>query len=68
MNLLEEVKEGLSKRKGQWKEIAAAVPEVSYSWVAQVGRGKYASEPTYNRLEAVAKHLRSLSKLDGKHG
>lgn len=57
--LLEEVQTGLSARRGQWKRIAAEIPEVSYSWIAQVGRGKYESAPTYIRLQAVARWLRT---------
>ena len=60
--LLREVEEGLSARKGQWKQIAAEVPEVSYSWISQVGRGKYSSEPAYSRLVAVAGWLRAHSE------
>lgn len=56
--LLQEVQSGLAARKGQWKQIADEVDGVSYSWIAQVGRGKYESDPTYSRLQAVAIWLR----------
>lgn len=56
--LLSEVQSGLQARKGQWRQIAADCPEASYSWIAQVGRGKYESEPAYRRLKAVAAWLR----------
>lgn len=58
-DLLDEVANGLRARKGQWKQIAAEVPDVSYSWIAQVGRGTYESAPTHNRLKAVAEWLRA---------
>jgi len=57
-DLLREVQDGLKARKGEWRKIAAEVPEVSYSWIAQVGRGKYASAASYERLRAVAEYLR----------
>jgi hypothetical protein len=56
--LLDEVVAGLAARKGQWKQIATEVDGVSYSWIAQVGRGKYTSAPAYSRLQAVAAWLR----------
>jgi hypothetical protein len=58
LDLLTEVQTGLRARKGQWKQIADEVEGVSYSWIAQVGRGKYESEPAYSRLQAVAAWLR----------
>jgi hypothetical protein len=58
MDLLKQVQDGLSARKGEWKKIAVEVPEVSYSWISQVGRGNYTSEPSYKRLKAVADYLR----------
>ena len=57
-DLLIEVQTGLAKRKGQWRQIADEVEGVSFSWIAQVGRGKYESSPTYDRLQAVASWLR----------
>lgn len=56
-NLFEQVKVGIQSRKGQWKQIAAAVPGVSYSWIAQIGRGQYKSAPSYERLIAVSQYL-----------
>jgi hypothetical protein len=56
-DLFERVQTELKARKGEWKLIARAVPSASYSWISQVGRGKYASMPTYDRLRAVAEYL-----------
>lgn len=58
-DLLQEVQQSLNARKGEWKKIAKDVPGVSYSWISQVGRGKYGSEPTYSRLKAVDEYLRA---------
>ncbi len=66
--LLDEVQAGLTARKGQWKQIAEEVEGVSYSWIAQVGRGKYNSDPTYSRLQAVAKWLREHAAPEAKSG
>ena len=57
--LFTEVQTALSSRKGDWKRIAEEVPDVSLSWVEQVGRGHYHSAPTYKRLAAVARWLRA---------
>lgn len=59
--LVTEVVAGLAARKGEWKQIADAVPGVSYSWIAQLGRGKYKSAPSYKRLLAVAEYLRKAA-------
>lgn len=64
MSLLKEVRTGLARHKGDWPRIAEAVPEVSYSWLAKVGGGNYASSPIHTKLEAVAKWLRR----NRKHG
>ena len=56
--LLKEVEKGLKKRKGDWLRIASDIPNVSYSWISKVGRGKYRSAPSYKRLQAVAQYLR----------
>jgi predicted transcriptional regulator len=66
--LLDEVVAGLASRKGQWKQIAADVDGVSYSWIAQVGRGKYTSDPAYSRLQAVAAWLRGHPTPEAKAG
>ena len=58
-DLLQEVQQSLNARKKDWPKIAEEVPGVSYSWISQVGRGKYNSEPTYSRLKAVAEYLRA---------
>lgn len=58
-DLKHEVQAGLKKHKGKWRQIASEIEGVSYSWIAQVGRGKYESAPTYTRLQAVAQWLRS---------
>ena len=65
MDLFDEVRRGLEARRSQWEAIAEAVPCVSLSWIEQVGRGHYKSKPTYDRLNAVAKHLKKLP-VDGK--
>lgn len=57
--LLTEVVAGLAARKGDWRRIASEIPGVSYSWLSQLGRGKYKSAPTYRRLSAVAEYLRN---------
>ena len=57
-DLMTEVQQALEARKGDWKQIAAEVPEVSYSWISQIGRGKYSSAPSYKKLRAVAQHLK----------
>lgn len=62
MDLLKQVQEGISARKGEWKQIAKDVPGVSYSWISQIGRGNYSSEPSYKRLKAVADYLRKTRK------
>lgn len=56
--LITEVVAGLAARKGEWKRIAKEIPDVSYSWIAQIGRGKYKSHPSHKRLVAVAEYLR----------
>ena len=43
---------------GDLRQIADEVPDVSFSWLSQVARGKYQSEPTYSRLRSVADHLK----------
>ena len=63
--LLVEVQTGLRARKGQWKQIAADVPEASYSLIAQLGRGKYESEVAYSRLLALAIWLRQHPQAEG---
>ena len=60
--LITEVVAGLAARKGAWKRIANDLPGISYSWIAQLGRGKYKSEPSYKRLRAVAEYLRAEKK------
>lgn len=58
--LLDEVIEGLRKRKGQWPKIADALkPDVSYSMISQLGRGKYTSSPTVGKLEKIVEWLRA---------
>jgi hypothetical protein len=49
----------LGKRKGQWRNIAAALPGCSYSWLQKVASGNYPSSPAYGRVVALAKHLRA---------
>lgn len=57
-DLLETVVTGLEARKGDWKKIAADLaPDISYSFIAQMGRRKYESEPSYSRLKLIAKYL-----------
>lgn len=60
-DLLNDVRAKLNARKGEWVQIAKAIPGVSYSWIAQVGRGTYSSEPTYSRLKAVAEYLNATA-------
>lgn len=48
----------LRAQKGNWKAIAEALaPDVSYSFISQLGRGKYKSAPSYRRLKLLADHL-----------
>lgn len=63
-DLLKEVRESLNTRKGEWAQIAKSIPGVSYSWISQVGRGTYSSEPTYSRLRAVAEYLRATAPAE----
>lgn len=55
-DLLSEVILKLQSRKGDWKKIAADAG-VSYSWLSQLGRGKYRSAPAYVRLQRIASCL-----------
>ena len=64
-DLLREVQDSIKARKGEWKRIAADVPEVSYSWIAQMGRGKYHSAPSHERLMAIATYLRKAPSKPG---
>lgn len=58
-SLLSEVTDGLKARKGEWTRIADDLkPAVSYSMIAQLGRGKYESSPTIGKLECIASWLR----------
>ena len=60
MDLLTEVTEGLRVRKGAWKQISEDLkPDVSYSMIARLGRGKYDSSPTLKKLEKIALYLRT---------
>lgn len=57
-DLLETVVVGLEKRKGEWPKIADDLaPDVSYSFISKVGRRKYESDPSYRKLELIAKYL-----------
>lgn len=58
-DLLIEVRDALQARKGRWRQIAAEIPDVSYTWLCAIGNGTYASAPSYKRLKAVASHLRA---------
>ena len=58
-DLLNEVREGICARKGEWKRMASEINGVSYSWIWQVGSGNYKSAPSYARLRAVREWLRA---------
>lgn len=58
-DLLTEVREGLDARRGEWKRIASEIDGVSYSWLWQVGNGKYKSSPAYDRLRKVRDWFRA---------
>lgn len=58
-DLLQQVTAALQAKKGRWKQLAAEIPEVSYSFISQVGRGKYKSAPSYKKLKAIIEHLAS---------
>jgi len=58
MDLLQEVQTKLSGMPPSGlRQIAEQVPGVSFSWLSQIARGKYQSEPTYSRLRSVADWL-----------
>jgi transcriptional regulator with XRE-family HTH domain len=58
MDLLQEVRTKLAALPpAELKRIAEEVPGVSFSWLSQVARDKYQSEPTYSRLRRVADWL-----------
>ena len=58
IDLYQEVTKALQAKKGRWKQIASELaPDVSYSFISQVGRGKYASAPSYKKLKLVFEHL-----------
>lgn len=58
MDLKQQVIEALRARKGDWKDIAEALaPDISYSMISALGRGKYGSEPSYRKLKLMADHL-----------
>ena len=66
-DLLQQVEEALSaKTPSELREIAEQVPSVSFSWLSQVARGKYPSEPTYRRLRDVYDHLQAPAKAKSK--
>lgn len=56
-DLFTEVKKGIRANKKRWHEIAKALPGISYSWLSQIGRGHYKSQPSYKRLRKVAEFL-----------
>lgn len=57
-DLLNDVIGALRAEKGNWRTIAEELsPRVSYSFIAQLGRGKYKSAPSYERLRLIADHL-----------
>lgn len=60
-DLLEEVTAKIQANKGKWRQIAADLPGVSYSWISQVGRGEYKSAPSYARLRKVADYLKKAA-------
>lgn len=60
--LIKEVTTRLRERKGEWRQIADALPGISYSWLSQVGRGKYKSASSYKRLKRVLDYLRGETK------
>lgn len=49
----EVVRELKARDSDEWREIAAAVPKVSFSMVYQLATGKYKSAPTYDRLAGI---------------
>lgn len=57
-DLIQKIVQELQKRRGSWKEIAEALqPDVSYSMISRLGRGKYESEPSLRKLRPLAAHL-----------
>jgi hypothetical protein len=59
-DLVKELQSELQSRRGEWKLIAENVPGASYSWISKVGRGKYTSSPSYERIVAVLSFLKGL--------
>lgn len=55
--LIDEVRRGLMARKGEWRQIAEEIEDVSYSWLSRIALGTYKSSPTYRRLQAVKRYL-----------
>jgi hypothetical protein len=57
--LFEQVQTALETRKGEWRRIADELaPDVSFSMIDKIGRGKYDSSPTVGKLEKIATWLR----------
>lgn len=68
MSLLKEVRTALASRPQDWKRMAEDTG-ISISWIEQNGSGRYASNPTYDRVEKVAAWLRrNPGKRVSKHG
>lgn len=57
MSLLKEVRTALAERPDDWKRMARDTG-ISISWIEQNGSGRYASNPTYDRVEKAAQWLR----------
>lgn len=57
-DLLTIVTRELQARKGTWPQIAEDLkPDVSYSFISQLGRGQYTSAPSYKRLKRLHEYL-----------
>lgn len=66
-NLLEEVQQGLARRKGEWQQIADDL-ELSYEFVSRLGLRTYKSSPTFERLQLIADYLRRKYASGSKRG
>lgn len=60
-DLLRSATEKLQTHKGQWRQIAKAVP-CSYAWVTAIGRGQYHSEPGYVRLMRLHEVIKQFDR------
>lgn len=63
IQLLEYVREGLNRRKGQWRQIAAR-SDVPYDTLSKIARG-LTVDPGVLTVQKLAAHLQELDRMDG---